>query len=415
VLVRRNVPAGRRAKVVLVNQDGPLGCLPAVDLADPWWMASDDVLAALKEQFGLDGFVLRLLSASTAPFERGAEVVYAFENIGDLPPDLPLAPCRDIALGEDANPRRMPWARLGGVAADVAWADHQLAALSRPRTGPALQMRTWNLSLLLRLPTSLGPVWLKHVPPFFRHEGSVIAMVQDARCVAIPPLLAEDPVQGRLLLAEVGGVDQHDPAEPLAIRMVEALVTLQQRMISRREAVLASGAADWRATALLRSATELAARGDVRAELDSVERTALDAVIAGLRARLEALYSCGLEDTLIHGDFHPGNHRFDGHRLVLLDWGDSGVGHPLLDMAAFLERVPAEGLSRVQSVWLAAWKAVFPRAEVARAVDLIQPVAALRQAIIYRRFLDAIESSEQIYHRDDPSRWLRRAIALTGA
>jgi Ser/Thr protein kinase RdoA (MazF antagonist) len=228
-------------------------------------------------------------------------------------------------------------------------------------------------------------------------------------------LLADDPVAGRLLLEEVQGVDQHDPDEPLAIRMVETLVTLQQRTMSRHEAILSSGAADWRATALLSSARDLATRGDVRAELDRVERIALDAVIAGVPARLEALYSCGLQDSLIHGDFHPGNHRFDGHRLVLLDWGDSGVGHPLLDMAAFLERVPAEWRNRVQTIWVAAWTAMFPRAEVARAVELIQPVAALRQAILYRRFLDAIELSEQIYHRDDPARWLRRAIALIGA
>jgi aminoglycoside phosphotransferase (APT) family kinase protein len=240
-------------------------------------------------------------------------------------------------------------------------------------------------------------------------------MVEDARCVATPPLLADDPVAGRLLLGEVPGVDQHYPDESLTVRMVETLVTLQQRMMSRREAVLASGAADWRATALSHSATDLAARGDVRAELDLVERAALDAVIAELPARLDALYSCGLQDTLIHGDFHPGNHRFDGHRLVLLDWGDSGVGHPLLDMAAFLERVPAEWQGRVRTIWVATWTAMFPRSEVALAVELIQPVAALRQAIIYRRFLDAIELSEQIYHRDDPARWLRRAIALTGA
>jgi hypothetical protein len=398
---------------VLVEQGGPLGCLPAVDLTAPWWMASDDVLAALKERFGVEGFVLRLLSASTTPFEPGAEVVYAVEKVGDLPPELPLAACDDVALGEDADPRRMPWARVGGVAADVAWADRQLALLGRPRTGPALQMRTWNLSLLLRLPTSLGAVWLKHVPPFFRHEGPVITIVQEAQCVSTPPLLADDSVAGRILLGEVRGVDQHHPDEPLATRMVETLVTLQHRMMSRREAVLASGAADWRAPALLHAASDLAVRGEVRAELDRVELGALDAVIAGLAGRLEALYSCGLQDTLIHGDFHPGNHRFDGHRLVLLDWGDSGVGHPLLDMAAFLERVPAEWLHRVQSLWVAAWTARFPRAEVARAVELIQPVAALRQAIIYRRFLDAIELSEQIYHRDDPARWLRRAIALT--
>ena len=45
-----------------------------------------------------------------------------------------------------------------------------------------------------------------------------------------------------------------------------------------------------------------------------------------------------------------------------------------------------------------------------RAAELIAPVAALRQALIYRTFLDHIEESERIYHRTDPADWLREAV-----
>src|SRR5215472_4572504 len=51
---------------------------------------------------------------------------------------------------------------------------------------------------------------------------------------------------------------------------------------------------------------------------------------------------------------------FDGHRLALLDWGDSGVGHPLLDMTAFIERVPLDRLDRVRAAWLNAWRNAYP-------------------------------------------------------
>ena len=50
---------------------------------------------------------------------------------------------------------RAPWARPGGPAADLTWADAALAALDRPRSGPAQQVRTWNLSSLWRRPVSL--------------------------------------------------------------------------------------------------------------------------------------------------------------------------------------------------------------------------------------------------------------------
>ncbi len=47
---------GRRVRAVLLRTDGrALGCLPAIDLAEPWWMGTADLLAALRERFGLEG------------------------------------------------------------------------------------------------------------------------------------------------------------------------------------------------------------------------------------------------------------------------------------------------------------------------------------------------------------------------
>ena len=52
------------------------------------------------------------------------------------------------------------------------------------------------------------------------------------------------------------------------------------------------------------------------------------------------------------------------------------------------------------------------RADVERAIALVPPLAALRQALIYRTFLDQIEPDERVYHRDDPPVWIRRALQL---
>ena len=43
---------------------------------------------------------------------------------------------------------------------------------------------------------------------------------------------------------------------------------------------------------------------------------------------------------------------------------------------------------------------------------LLAPVAALRQALIYRMFLDSIEPDERVYHAGDPAHWLGRAAEL---
>ena len=54
-----------------------------------------------------------------------------------------------------------------------------------------------------------------------------------------------------------------------------------------------------------------------------------------------------------------------------------------------------------------------PGCDPDRAAALLAPVAALRQALIYRTFLDGIEPDERVYHANDPGTWLRRAAALS--
>lgn len=128
--------------------------------------------------------------------------------------------------------------------------------------------------------------------------------------------------------------------------------------------------------------------------------------------RLAAVAACGIPSSLVHGDFYPGNVRGDESSLVLHDWGDCGVGHPLLDEAAFLDRIPGEDVPVVRTRWHDAWRAALPGCDPSRAATLLAPVAAARQAVLYRGFLDRIEPSEHPYHRDDPALWLRRVAAL---
>lgn len=87
----------------------------------------------------------------------------------------------------------------------------------------------------------------------------------------------------------------------------------------------------------------------------------------------------------------------------------------MLDQPAFLDRVAPEFVETIKEHWARAWLARLPGCEPARAAGLLAPIAAARQAVIYRRFLDNIEPSEQVYHRHDPADWLRRTASLLRA
>ena len=142
--------------------------------------------------------ILRLMVGEEHRLGAGGPVTYLAEVADDVD-----APVRPWDRPRDADhPLRASWARPGGPADDLAWADAALDLAGMPRAGPGVQVRSWNLSSLWRLPTARGTAWLKVVPPFFAHEGALLTALDSDR---VPEVLATDGA--RTLLAEVPGDD----------------------------------------------------------------------------------------------------------------------------------------------------------------------------------------------------------------
>ena len=392
----------REVLVVLTDADGAVvGELPRFEVLSPWWSDVEPVVLEANKRFAAEIHVLRMVDVvgGEPRMPRGGLVVYDAQLLGRRPTST--RPTR-VDVGPD-HPLRAPWARPGGVQAMVEWADAFVT-----RTGPEEQVKSWNLSCLLRLPTAKGTVWCKAVPRFFAHEGVVMRRVADVRPELVPAVLAS--ARGLTLLAHVDGTDQWGAGPDVAMRMVTALADLQRALTGSGDGLCAAGLPDWRAPALLGAVEHLCRRDDVRGTLAPEEAATLDGVVDRLPAWFAALGECGIESTLVHGDFHPGNWRGEAEALVLLDWGDSGVGHPLLDMPAFLQRMATGSARQVRRHWLD-----LHAGDAERASELIAPIAALRQALIYRTFLDGIEPSERRYHDADVPFWLREAVRAAGA
>lgn len=367
-------------------------------IATPWWQDIAPVVAAAREHWGLDVTVLRLLAASL-PAPPGGEVTYLAEV------DKAPAGLEPWSGGLDDHALRLPYAKPGGPGADLAWARARLVEAGKRLTGPPAQVRTWNLSSLWRLPCAGGGAWLKVVPPFFAHEGAMLAHLAGA---SAPTLLARDGP--RMLLAEIEGEDLYEATLAQRKAMVDILVELQAEQAERIQDLRTLGLPDWRADALVEAIESVAGRA--ASQLGPADQDDLASFLRGLPARLVQLAGCGLPDTLVHGDFHSGNFRGCDGDLTLLDWGDSGIGNPLLDQAAFLDRAPAAQIPPLRDHWRDQWRKRAPHSDPVLAARLIAPMAAARQAVIYQGFLDRIEPSEHPYHRADPGIWLARATAI---
>jgi hypothetical protein len=402
-------PPRRVATLVLVDQGGAIvGRLPAFPVTTPWWQDMEPLVAGCHERFGIRPTILRLFSTERSIYPGGG-VTYLAE-VGALEVSAVATFAEPWTGALDEQPLRMPWARVGGPTADLAWADEALVAAGRRRTGHDEQMRTWNLSCVWRLPTTDGPAWLKVVPPFFAHEGAVLDRLAGG---PVPILLGRQG--GRILMADVPGDDRYDATGAELLRMVDGLVAIQVAWAARTGELLALGLPDWRGSFLSVLIADVIER--TADQLTVGERATLDRFLGGLPARLAAVESCGLPDTLVHGDFAPGNVRGDGAvaRMTLLDWGDSTVGQPLLDMPAFLDRTPVGESAAIRAHWEACWRTAIPGTDPTDAARLLAPVAAARQAVVYRRFLDRIEPAERAYHAGDPADRLRRTAAILDA
>jgi hypothetical protein len=295
----------RTAELVLVTPDGaPIGSLPPVAVATPWWQDVEPVVSAVRDHHGIDVVILRLLNAEL-PQPHGGRVTY----LAEVAEPVRAAPWTGML---DENPRRCSFARPGGPTADLAWARAQLAERGLRPTASATQVRTWNLSSLWRLPVEGQTTWLKVVPHFFSHEGRLLAIMDGH---SVPTVLGHEA--GRMLLAEIAGRDLYVADLPQRKEMVKVIVGLQQQWSDRVEELLALGLPDWRAAALSAAIVEVVDR--TSEEVSADKRITLAEFLRDLPRRFKDIAACGLPDSLVHGDFHSGNFRGDGQSLTLLD------------------------------------------------------------------------------------------------
>jgi Ser/Thr protein kinase RdoA (MazF antagonist) len=134
-----------------------------------------------------------------------------------------------------------------------------------------------------------------------------------------------------------------------------------------------------------------------------------------LQSRWEMLADCGLPDTVVHGDFHPGNWRGGDGPPVILDFADAHLGNPVLDGLRAIDFLPASRRRVAADAWIGAWTAAVPRSRPAEALRIAEPLAHLAYAVRYQEFLDNIEPSERVYHFGDPAAAIRQAIACRPA
>ncbi|MEV4555430.1 phosphotransferase [Kitasatospora sp. NPDC049285] len=387
-----------RTATVLISWQGELlGQVGPFTTESPYWAQVGEVAGQASRLAGAPVAVLRMLSVDGGEGGRAGAVRYLAEALERPTPSL--APVVGAPAGD--HPLRLPWAAADGLRAEWAWAERELAALGRPVTGPVEQVRSWNLSAVSRIPTAAGPVWLKSTPPFAVAEAAAIALVAAVDPSVVPSVLASDG--RRMLIDQLPGTDCWGVPD-------DAMIDVVDRWASAQAALAADGPDGWDDRSPAALAARFPALVDRLDELTEEERAAARELAGRLPALAAELDACGLPLTLVHGDFHPGNWRFDGARTTALDFSDALWGHPALDGLRPAGFLPEARWQQLRERWIAAWSALVPGSDPARALDLAVPFFHVHCALRYQEFLDGIEPSEHPYHAGDPAAEVRQAL-----
>ena len=411
---------GRTVSAVVTWGDTYLGAIGPFPVSVPWWADVEPVVAHLRAVLDVPVLVLRLLTVEGGEGARDGHVTYHVAALDRPAPGLLAERPADHAGLNGPEELRTPWARLESLNEMLTWASDTLAAAGRPMTGAAEQQRTWNLSGLFRLPTGPGPVWLKATPRFATDEASVIAAFARVDPALVPPVIGDGP--RRVLLEHLPGEDCWDASPRIITSAVGRLVAAQAALAGQPAPAGRAALADRAAPAGppaglppgLPDRRTPVITGQIAALLDAAaggELSAAEVAAArGLLSRFPLLDECGLPDTIVHGDFHPGNWRSDGGPPAVVDWADAHLGNPVLDGLRARDFLPAGKRPATARTWIEAWAARVPGCEPARALAIAEPLAHLSHAVRYQEFLDGIEPSERIYHHGDPAAAIRAAL-----
>jgi len=376
-----------------------VGRVPGFEVEPAWWQEVEGVTGRLDEVLGVRCVVLRLVHADEAEIGRGGRTVYHVQAMGEprsgVLDETPYDGWDEIVA---PHPLRATWAEVDGPERMVEWA--------RSILGPVdpVQVKTWNLSCLLRFPGA----WAKATSRFASVDADIIEHVQRYGGTLAPTVLGRSVENRWSLLAHAPGDDCWKPDAATIENVVSRWVAAQ--------AQLAAEVDELRAPRLLPDdlATEAERLLSV-VPLSDKDRADVGSMLGKLPSIVGELESSGLPITLVHGDFHPGNWRSDGTNRAIVDWADTFIGHPATDIQRLLDWLPDAKHPHATEVWTTAWKTHLPTADPQRALAPMAVLVHLVYAVMYQRFLDNIEPSERIYHADDPAYELRAAVEAAAA
>lgn len=413
---------------ILIMPAGDQWTLPVFQPASSWTPQIEALVAAMQEQLGIRVVVQNRIHViiERAGDVRSAQALYAMQNLspGWEPPEgarwvseadlnsLQFDPSLEWArphilswFAEERSgivpPLRPPWGRKGWYSVIADWARRELAARDIKLLAPPTQIKQWDISSVLKAPTSSGTVYIKAIPTFFATEPRITSGLYNLFPAVVPGPLAtyERPNEGRLLLHDFGGKPLWlDDTPPQAMLDVLALFArMQIECVGKEDLLREIGCRDRTLEGMPAQMRDLIADESALQGLTDDEQSRFRALMPAIESACNQLVSGPIPQTLMHGDFHGGNIALNDHGYVIFDWTDACISHPFFDLLTIVDNnfdtLEPERREQLISTYLGEWASRgYGSLEDLRATcDLALKVGPLYHAISYWQILKVCE------------------------
>ncbi|GIH08245.1 hypothetical protein Rhe02_63120 [Rhizocola hellebori] len=427
------VQARSAAKVVLVDDaSGLVLCdersgtvqLPELRFESAWPPLGGRLSEAIAAQIGVCGRVLEPLDFVTVVMTAGpgqdAPVGYSWRPPADVYGQVTVV---DRFLDQDRW--RPPWYRTGWAERADAYVDEVLAATGRRRLGDSQQVKHWSLSAVLRTAADGGDVFLKSGLPPYAHEPAVTSWLATQGCGPFATIVAAAAPDAWWVANDFGGADGQKGSPADQARILAQLCRVQVAMLDQTEALFALGCRPLRMADLASTIPDLLSRDDLWAApkelrnlhraFDAHEATQLRGLGSFLSRCCADLETAGMPDTLIHGDFHPGNAVLRADGVLLHDWSFAAIGNPLLDLACARYDASPEQAAAGFDAYLSGWSGVVDPAALRRAWRPAGPISAFAELVKFVGLVDLVGEAHAFNYLPVVYGWARRLLGACAA
>jgi len=287
-----------------------------------------------------------------------------------------------------------PFARFGWIDELLLWAEEPLGFHNLQLTGSFRQFNCGPSFTLIQLETNHLPVWFKAVgEPNLREYCITIGLAHDHPRY-LPAVIATKPEWNGWLMLDAGGKRFDDgPKLEHWQDVAETLARLQLECLKEPERLLEIGCKDRRMAKTIEQidpfldTVNALMREQPCEPPQRLNQPELERLGTSLKDACRCLEHADIPDSILHGDFNPGNVLVGPNSCFFLDWAEGCIGPPFLTfehLIAHLYRLDygnSHSEQELRRVYARCWADVLSNEQISQAMIVAPLIAVLWHAL----------------------------------